>query len=438
MFIKRLLGIFLITLFAGLLASCGGGGGGTALAPNLTYQAGVTIGDNGVLEIDRVNLRYSLTIQNSSFSLTGKTFSGAITANADGSYNIVGTTYGRIFIYDNYSVMTLKADPTNPDFAEYFSRNRSITNTVYIPIFALKKESLLSTVDAVTSNGQSLEFRSAFMGSSVSNNTTSYKAEMRLGKITKVSNTQFTVDTCTNEGESAKNNQLTLAYVGHCESSLSIVAPAVDRKTFTYNAAEGAWLVTPVDQNFTNQVVRAYFVADTGTNEIIGYIDTADISKTSAGFAIAAVLPANKAIPVVTPGLSYSIVSYQLCISDNNCADSNGENGIYAGDNFVIPASSVEVEDQPRSGGRTCRNTMTDNLPANGLSQGVFGPLSPNPNPGGEACNTSGDRPDTISFMFGSKNQSNGKFRSLVVSLGYDPTVTGPSQKISIANLFQN
>ncbi len=179
-------------------------------------------------------------------------------------------------------------------------------------------------------------------------------------------------------------------------------------------------------------------MTDTGTNEIIGYIDTSDTSKTSAGFAIAAVVPANKAIPVVAPGLSYSIVSYQLCISDANCADSNGENGIYTGNNFVTSASSSDFEDQPRSGGRVCRNTMTDNLPANGLSQGVFGPLNPNPNPGGEACNTPGDRPDTISFMFGSQIQGNGKFRSLVVSLGYDPTVTGPSQKISIANLFQN
>jgi hypothetical protein len=266
------------------------------------------------------------------------------------------------------------------------------------------------------------------MGSSVSNNTTSYTAEMRLGKITKVSNTVFTVATCSNEGESDKNSQLTNAYAGNCGSG------SLTTKTFTYNAAEGAWLVTPVDQGFTNQVVRAYFVTDTGTNEIIGYIDTSDTSKASAGFAIAAVVPANEAIPVVTPGLSYSIVSYQLCISDANCADSNGENGIYAGDNFVIPTSSVEVDDQPRSGGRTCRNTMSDNLPANGLSQGVFDPLGPN----GEACNIPGDRPDTISFMFGSQIQSNGKFRSLAVSLGYDPTVTGPSQKISIANLFQN
>ncbi len=215
----------------------------------------MTIGDNGVLEIDRVNLRYSLTIQNSSFSLTGKTFSGAITANADGSYNIVGTTYGRIFIYDNYSVMTLKADPTNPDFAEYFSRNQGVTNTVYIPIFALKKESLLTTVDAVTSNGQSLEFRSAFMGSKVVNGVTTYAAEMRVGKITKVSNAVFTVDICSNDGASATNYKLTKANVGHCEADLSINALPAERKTFTYNAAEGAWLMMPVDQGFTNQIV---------------------------------------------------------------------------------------------------------------------------------------------------------------------------------------
>jgi hypothetical protein len=373
-----------------------------------------------------------LTIQNSSFSLTGKTFTGAITANADGSYNIVGTTYGRIFIYDNYSVMTLKADPTNPDFAEYFRRNQAVTATVYIPIFALKKESLLNTVDAITSNGQSLEFRSAFMGSSVSNNTTSYTAEMRLGKITKVSNTVFTVATCSNEGRSDKNSQLANAYAGNCGSG-SLVT-----KTFTYSATEGAWLVTPVDQSFTNQVVRAYFVADTGTNEIIGYIDTADTSKTSAGFAIAAVVPGNLAIQSPTAGLSYSIVSYQLCTSDANCADDvNGENGIYAGSNFVTSASSVTTEIEDFSGnnsGRNCMMTSSDNVPSNGLSQNVWGVTSPP----SDACLNPGDRPDGISFMFGSQTQGNGKFRSLVVSLGYDPTVTGASQKISIANLFQN
>lgn len=437
MLIKRLLTALSILSLSALLVSCGGGrsgsgSGGTTALPSLTYQAGVTIGDNGVLEIDRVNLRYTLTIQNSSFSLTGKTFDGDITPNTDGSYNIVGTTYGRIFIYDNYSVMTLKADPTDPDFAEYFRRNPDVTNTVYIPIFALKKESLLSTVDAVTSNGQSLEFRSAFMGSKVASGLTSYTAEMNLGKVTKISNTVFTVASCSNEGQSTKNSQLTNAYAGNCGSG------SLTTKTFTYNSTEGAWLVTPVDQNYPNQTVRAYFVADTGTNEIIGYIDTSDTTKNSAGFAIAAIVPNNVAIQAPAAGLSYSIVSYQLCISDDNCADTGGENGIYASSNFITSASGNDIEDQPRSGGRVCRHNINDNLPANGLSQGVFGPASPNLNPGGEACNTPGDRPDTISFMFGSQIQSNGKFRSLAVSLGYDPTVVGPSQKISIANLFQN
>jgi hypothetical protein len=103
--------------------------------------------------------------------------------------------------------------------------------------------------------------------------STSYAAEMTLGKVTKVSNTQFTVASCSNEGQSIKNSQLTNAYAGNCGSG------SLTTKTFTYNAAEAAWLVTPVNQNFANQVVRAYFVADTGTNEIIGYIDTSDSKK---------------------------------------------------------------------------------------------------------------------------------------------------------------
>jgi hypothetical protein len=270
---------------------------------------------------------------------------------------------------------------------------------------------------------------------------TRYEAEMRIGKITKVSNTVFTVDICSNDGASATNYKLTKANVGHCESSLSVVAPAADRKTFTYNAAEGAWLMTPVDPDHLNQVVRAYFVADTGTNQIIGYIDTSDTTGNSAGFAIAAVVPTDNPIPLVESGLPYTLVSYQLCSSDSNCAKTElgntgvYENGIYTETN-VTSSSPVTTRIEDFSGnntGRNCMMTSSDNVPTNGLSQNVWGVTSPP----SDACTSPGDRPDGISFMFGSQIQSNGKFRSLVVSLGYDTTVS-PSQKISIINLFQN
>lgn len=429
--------LYLIPLFSFLaLASCGGGGGSSSSSSTssatssgvTTYQAGVTIGDNGVLEINRDTLKYTLTIQNSSFALGGKTFTGSITPNADGGYNIVGSAYARIFIYDNYSVLTLKADKSNPDFAEYFRRNPLITDTVYIPIFALKKEALISTVDDLTANGQSLEFRSAFMGSSVVGSQTSYLAEARLGKITKVSNTEFSVSSCSNEGRSDKNTQLTNAYAGNCGSG------TLTTKNFTYSAAEGAWLVTPTDPSYSNQIVRAYFVPDTQSNEVVGYIDTADSSKRSAGFAIATVVPFNTLPPTLNDGSSVSVVSYQLCITDDNCAQTFNENGIYAA-NLVYSSSPVTTEIQNRSGGRQCLQTSYDNVPSNGFTAIVFSPL---PGSGLDPCLNSGDRPDTIMFGFGLKTQANGKKRSLSVALGYDPTVNGPSQKITILNFVEN
>jgi hypothetical protein len=418
-----------------VLSACGGGGGSSSssnssapasASTTTTYQAGVTIGDNGILEIDREALSYTLTIENSSFSLTGKKFTGRITPNADGGYNIVGSAYARIFVYDNYAVLTLKADKTNPDFAEYFRRNPLITNTVYIPIFALKKDSLITTVDALTANGQSLEFRSAFMGSSVVSSQTNYLAEARLGKITKISNTQFTVASCSNEGRSDRNSQLTNAYSGSCgQGALTI-------KTFTYSSADGSWLVTPVDSGYSSQVTRAYFVPDTTTNEVVGYIDTSDSTKRSAGFAIATVVPANTLPPALTDGASVEIVSYQLCISDANCAETNGVYGIYA-DTIPNSSSPVTTEIQDRSNGRKCLQTSTDNSPANGFVEIVFSPLSA---PGSDPCLNAGDRPDTILFGFGLMTQANGKKKSLSVALGYDPTVT-PSQKITILNFVE-
>lgn len=426
--------ICLISIFA--LSACGGGGGSssasssssssTASSGVSTYQAGVTIGDNGVLEIDRNALKYTLTIQNSSFALGGKTFTGSITPNADGGYNIVGSAYARIFIYDNYSVLTLKADRNNPDFAEYFRRN-PVTDTVYIPIFALKKEALITTVDDLTANGRSLEFRSAFMGSTVSGNQTSYLAEARLGKITKISDTQFTVSTCSNEGRSDKNSQLTNAYAGSCGSG------TLTTKTFTYSSADAAWLVTPVDASYSNQVVRAYFVSDTQENEVVGYIDTSDSTKRSAGFAIATIVPAGASLTPLRDGSTVSITSYQLCVTNDNCANTGNENGIYSADS-IYSSSPIVSEVQDRSNGRQCLQTSFDDVPAKGFMAIVFSPLAA---PGSDACTTSGDRPDNILFGFGSMTQANGKRKSLSVALGYDPTVNGPSQKITIINFAE-
>lgn len=405
------------------LVSCGGGGGGSATSSSTSYAAGISVGDSGSLTIDTTALTYSLAIENSSYGLGGQTLTGNLRANADGTYSITGTTYGKLFVYPNYAVLPVKIDPSDAKFADYFAKHPYITKSFYVPVFALKKSSLLSTTDDVTSNGVSMEYRAGTIYQSTVSNTTSYKALMSRGAVTKVSNTEFTVRSCNNGGRSSLNSRLATA---NCTDLIATT------RTFTYDTASNAWLVTPPDTAQPNQVIRAYFVKDSITNQVVGYIDTADATKNSAGFSVVAIAPANTVIPH-SSAASYSFTGYQLCLSDANCAatgsGSQQEFGVFAADSLPMSNTSQTVTS---SGG--CTSTETDDSPANGFFQGVWTGTNNN-----SECTSSGSRPDTAGFFIGGYSV-NGKGRSLMVLVGYDTTVVAPtpSQKLTIGNIAEN
>lgn len=413
------------------IASCGGGGGSSssaaapAPAPTVnTYQAGLSIGDLG--ELKREGLTYSLKITSSSYGLENQTFTGTLTDNGDGSFNIVGSTYAKLFEYDAYSILTLKMERSNPVFQAYFDSRPDLqgVNSVYIPVVALKNtptdDRTLKTVDAVTSNGASLEMRSVALGTTKVGSNYSYSADGRRGTITKISDTQFTATTCSNGGSTAGNVNLITA---NCTGARAVT------RTFTYDPSINAWNVTPISPNFPSQVVRAYFVNDVTTNQVIGFVDTSDPTKASSGFRIASIVPANTPVPTI--GGAFTLTSYQTCTSAANCADSNGEWGIYYDNNMPPTTSWPIVNTVTHSGGRTCTETYTNNNPVNGFTTAIT-------TEGNNACQSPGDRPDTISIVFGLKSV-NGKLRGLTADVGYDSTVTnGPSQKFMLGNIREN
>ncbi len=438
---NRLLLALVTLLFGAIVVACGGGGGGstTATAPaastSTAYQAGVTVGDNGALCLNTNTaavsatstcpalnaLSYSLTIQNSSYGLAGKTITGTITANTDGSYHIVGSTNGTIFVYSSYALMVMKLEYANPIYANYFTKNPYIQQDIYVPIFALVKNSLLTTVDAITSNGASMEFRSASMGRAGAGTIPpTYTSEASRGKITKISDTSFTVASCSNNGSSAQNINLTDA---NCTGG------RVTTKTYTYDAASTSWLVTPVDA--ANQVLRAYFVKDVMANSVVGYVDTSDSSMSTSKFAIASVVPANTLQPAIGGGGSATFTSYQSCSSRDNCAGNSGDLGVDRNTDVVIQNTGTTMRSTYMNDG-PCDYNVRPNGVVNGYMDAVY-------TGGPGACTASGDRPDNMMFFFGSRTVDSGKAATLSVMVGYDPTVTnGPSQKISINYISQN
>jgi hypothetical protein len=430
-FAKFALSVF----FLAVLASCGGGGGSSpSLLTSTAYQAGLTIGDNGNLCINTNTtavlatstcpalsaMSYSLTIKNSSYGLAGQTLTGTFTSNSDGSYQIVGSTYASIFVYPKYSILTLKIDPTNPIFSNYYSLNPHLTSATYIPIFALNSSSLLTSTDQITSNNVSFDYREASMGMSVSGGTTSYLSEVSHGTVTKVSSNVFTVASCSNNGNSANNGNLTSS---NCTGGL------INSQTFTYDSSSGSWLVTPVDPNHSSQIIRAYFVNDVMSNSVVGYIDTSDSTKTSSKFAYVAIVPVGTNEPNPGAGTA-TYTGYQLCSSDSNCASTNGSQGIYYTNSLpssVISTGSVTTASTDWNAG--CNVTNSDNYYSPGFTANFF-------TPGSGACTTAGYRPDTIGFSFGSQ-VSNGKQVSLLALVGYDSTVS-PSQKITLGHIKMN
>jgi hypothetical protein len=82
-----------------LLASCGGGGSSSSSATQYTSVA--MAGELLTYSIDPVALTYSYTITESQFGLTGKTGSGTLVRNLDGSYSPSGIPNARIVILPN-------------------------------------------------------------------------------------------------------------------------------------------------------------------------------------------------------------------------------------------------------------------------------------------------------------------------------------------------
>jgi hypothetical protein len=82
-----------------LLASCGGGGGSSSAATQYTSVA--MAGELLTYTVDPVALAYSYTITESQFNLNGKTGSGTLVRNLDGSYSPSGIPNARIVILPN-------------------------------------------------------------------------------------------------------------------------------------------------------------------------------------------------------------------------------------------------------------------------------------------------------------------------------------------------
>ena len=415
---QRLLTYMASVIVATAIVACGGG---STVASSTTYAAGLSVGDSGSLTVDTDKLTYSLVIENSSYGLSGQTLSGNLSPNADGTFNVTGTSYGKLFVYPNYAVLPIKIDPADPKFTNYFAKHPYITRSFYVPVFALKKSNLLTTTDDVTSNNISFEYRAGSIYQSTVNAATTYNALMSRGVVTKISNTSFSVRSCDNGGRSDWNGRLASA---NCTDNIAIT------RTFTYDGTISAWRVTPVDNNHASQVIRAYFVKDSITNQVVGYVDTADSTKESAGFSVVAITPADTLIPH-SSAASYSFTGYQLCLSDANCASTGAgvqkEYGVFAVDSLPVSNTNPTTRSE-----NNCTSTETDDLPAKGFFQGVW-------SAGSGPCNNPGDRPDTSGFFIGGSTV-NGKGRSLLVLVGYDSTVAAPtpSQKFTIGNIAEN
>ncbi|HEU5297769.1 MAG TPA: hypothetical protein VFU71_23540 [Burkholderiaceae bacterium] len=118
-----------------LLASCGGGGGSSNSATQYTSVA--MAGELLTYTIDPVALTYSYTITESQFGLQGKTGSGTLVRNLDGSYSPSGIPNARIVILPNGLLLGAV-------------RERFGTAVVTVPIIGLSNP--VSTVSALAAS----------------------------------------------------------------------------------------------------------------------------------------------------------------------------------------------------------------------------------------------------------------------------------------------
>ena len=94
-----------VIVSAFLLSSCGGGGGGGAPASTastaVSYKSVAQVGELISYTLDTTNLSYSYRIEKSAFGLEGRTFTGTLTRNSDGTYTPSESSNARVMILPN-------------------------------------------------------------------------------------------------------------------------------------------------------------------------------------------------------------------------------------------------------------------------------------------------------------------------------------------------
>ena len=104
MFNKKLYAISLAASIA-LLSGCGGGGGGSSASTggsaSTIYTAAAMAGELLTYSVNTTNLTYNYTITDSQYGLTGKTGSGTLIHNSDGTYSPSGISNAKVAILPN-------------------------------------------------------------------------------------------------------------------------------------------------------------------------------------------------------------------------------------------------------------------------------------------------------------------------------------------------
>jgi hypothetical protein len=93
-------------LAVGILFGCGGGGGGTAstsapASTSTTFTGTASAGELVTYTVDTTNLTYSYIIDESQYGLTGRTGSGSLVANTDGTYSLSNVPHSKAVILKN-------------------------------------------------------------------------------------------------------------------------------------------------------------------------------------------------------------------------------------------------------------------------------------------------------------------------------------------------
>jgi hypothetical protein len=110
-------GLYLSAALAlmGLLVACGGGGGSSSSTPAApatqatgvsgTYTVSAAAGEVLSYTVDTSALTYSYTITHSAYGLEGKTGSGTLTKNSDGSYSPSESPTSKVYALPNGLLM---------------------------------------------------------------------------------------------------------------------------------------------------------------------------------------------------------------------------------------------------------------------------------------------------------------------------------------------